>query len=87
MGATEDGARGEQRGPAAQTVFRQALLALVCGRLVDDRIAREALGGLPSLVCDLFLQLHELVLVRESALSLSILLVGHSLLVPTRSTL
>jgi hypothetical protein len=66
---------------------RPSLLALVCGKLVDDRIAREALGGLPSLVSDLFLQLHELVLVREPALSLSILLVGHSLLVPTRSTL
>jgi hypothetical protein len=26
MGATEDGARGEERGPAAQTVFRQTLL-------------------------------------------------------------
>src|SRR6266576_2095782 len=62
-------------------------LGLVCGRLVDDRIGREALGGLPSLVCDLFLQLYELVLVREPTLSLSILLVGHSLLVPTRSTL
>jgi hypothetical protein len=27
MGATEDSARGEQRGPATQTVLRQTLLA------------------------------------------------------------
>src|SRR5206468_4069865 len=40
MGATEDAARGEQRGPAAQTVFRQALLHEV--RLTTTRYSMDA---------------------------------------------
>src|SRR4029079_17520690 len=57
-------------------------LALVRRSFVDDRVRREALGGLSSLVGDLVRQLDELVLVSASALSFSILLVGHAVSVP-----
>src|SRR5204863_2838620 len=44
MGATEDAAGGEQRGPAAQTVFRQTLLVDVAAVAVA-RARRRQVGN------------------------------------------